>query len=193
VRPSLLPKLAEALMGQVVDYAMAVWGRMLDAVGDLVHVLCPERRPGDAGPKPDLAADVPQAHQEVHQGGWYPFMREKSRAKILHHSCGSVHELLPDLIDCGVEILNPIQVTARTWSPSGSKKDFATPWLLGRAWTPSASWPSDPPPGGRGGTRRLIEVFGQAEVMSSPRRTTSSPRSGGRTSRRCSEAAVRER
>ena len=34
------PSLAEALMEKVVEYAMAVWGVMLDAVGDLVHVLC---------------------------------------------------------------------------------------------------------------------------------------------------------
>ncbi|HBN84274.1 MAG TPA: methyltransferase, partial [Clostridiales bacterium] len=34
-------------------------------------------------------------------------------AYFLHHSCGSVYPIIQDLIDCGVEILNPIQTKAR--------------------------------------------------------------------------------
>ena len=44
--------------------------------------------------------------------------------KVFLHSCGSVRELVPDLIDIGIDILNPIQVRARGMDPRELKKTF---------------------------------------------------------------------
>lgn len=50
----------------------------------------------------------------------------KSLAKCLywHHSCGSVVDLLDQLIDCGVDILNPIQTSAARMEPEYLKSRF---------------------------------------------------------------------
>jgi len=40
------------------------------------------------------------------------------------HSCGSIYDLIPDLIDAGVEILNPVQISARKMDPINLKKEF---------------------------------------------------------------------
>lgn len=40
------------------------------------------------------------------------------------HSCGSIRPIIPDLIDCGLEILNPVQPLARDMSPYELKKEF---------------------------------------------------------------------
>ncbi len=40
-------------------------------------------------------------------------IRAKTKAKIFFHSCGAVFDLIPHLIDVGVDILNPIQLSAR--------------------------------------------------------------------------------
>jgi uroporphyrinogen decarboxylase len=40
------------------------------------------------------------------------------------HTCGSVYRLLPDLIDAGVEILNPVQVSARDMDTRRLKAEF---------------------------------------------------------------------
>ena len=40
------------------------------------------------------------------------------------HTCGSVHNLIPSLIDCGVDILNPIQPGAYMMEPERLKSDF---------------------------------------------------------------------
>jgi uroporphyrinogen decarboxylase len=40
------------------------------------------------------------------------FLRNNSPAKIAFHSCGSVYALIPDFIDVGVQVLNPVQVAA---------------------------------------------------------------------------------
>jgi uroporphyrinogen decarboxylase len=44
--------------------------------------------------------------------------------KFMFHSCGSVRELIPDLIALGVDILNPIQPAAAGMEPQGLKDDF---------------------------------------------------------------------
>jgi len=44
--------------------------------------------------------------------------------KIFFHTCGAVRELLPDLIDAGMDILNPVQFSAAGMELRGLKKDF---------------------------------------------------------------------
>ena len=44
--------------------------------------------------------------------------------KFMLHSCGAIRELIPDLIEMGVDILDPIQVMAKGMEPAGLKKDF---------------------------------------------------------------------
>ncbi|HPC77801.1 MAG TPA: uroporphyrinogen decarboxylase family protein [bacterium] len=45
-------------------------------------------------------------------------------ARIMYHSCGSVRAIIPDLIEIGVEILNPVQPRAAGMDPKGLKRDF---------------------------------------------------------------------
>jgi uroporphyrinogen decarboxylase len=54
------------------------------------------------------------------------FTRAYTRAHYWHHSCGSIYDLLPDLIAAGVEILNPIQPGARKMEPDRLKADFGS-------------------------------------------------------------------
>jgi len=42
----------------------------------------------------------------------------------MHHTCGSVFPLVQDLIDVGVDILNPIQISARGMDPAALKREF---------------------------------------------------------------------
>jgi uroporphyrinogen decarboxylase len=44
--------------------------------------------------------------------------------KLMFHSCGAVREVIPELIACGVDILNPLQPAAKGMEPAGLKKDF---------------------------------------------------------------------
>jgi uroporphyrinogen decarboxylase len=45
-------------------------------------------------------------------------------AKVALHSCGAVMDMIPDLIDAGVEILNPIQTSAKGMDTQRMKKEF---------------------------------------------------------------------
>ena len=44
--------------------------------------------------------------------------------KIFLHCCGSIRPIIPDLIEAGVDILNPVQFTAKNMELKGLKKDF---------------------------------------------------------------------
>jgi len=52
------------------------------------------------------------------------YTREFTPAYYWHHTCGSVHDLAPDLIDIGVDILNPIQPGAHRMEPERLKADY---------------------------------------------------------------------
>lgn len=47
---------------------------------------------------------IKPCHQRI-----YNFIHSRTKAKIFMHSCGAIYEIIPDLIEVGVDILNPIQ------------------------------------------------------------------------------------
>ncbi len=44
--------------------------------------------------------------------------------KFFYHCCGSVDKLIPEFIDCGVDVLNPVQPRARNMEPQRLKETF---------------------------------------------------------------------
>lgn len=55
----------------------------------------------------------------------YHFVRKKSpNTAVALHSCGSIAPLLPELIDAGLEVINPVQISARNMDPKMLKREF---------------------------------------------------------------------
>ena len=52
------------------------------------------------------------------------YTKRFTKAFYKHHTCGSVYDFIPDLIDCGVDILNPIQPGVYMMEHERLKKDF---------------------------------------------------------------------
>lgn len=44
--------------------------------------------------------------------------------KVVHHSCGAIRDVIPDLIALGVDVIHPVQALASGMNPAGLKKDF---------------------------------------------------------------------
>ena len=55
---------------------------------------------------------------------WQLVKQKAPHLKIQLHCCGGVRELLPDLIDAGLDAINPVQITCRGMEPAGLKRDF---------------------------------------------------------------------
>jgi uroporphyrinogen decarboxylase len=56
----------------------------------------------------------------------YETARKLSGAHIFLHSCGAIYELMPELIEAGVEIFNPVQTSARNMDPARLKREFGS-------------------------------------------------------------------
>ena len=50
----------------------------------------------------------------------------RAGVKMMFHSCGAVRDVIPELIACGVDILNPLQPAAKGMEPAGLKRDFGS-------------------------------------------------------------------
>lgn len=57
----------------------------------------------------------------------YRFVRDHyPQCKVFLHSCGAIGPLIPDLIDAGVEVLNPVQLSAAGMDPARLKKEYGS-------------------------------------------------------------------
>lgn len=55
----------------------------------------------------------------------YQFVQQNfPHVKVLLHSCGAIFDLIPDLLEVGVQALNPVQISATGMEPSRLKKEF---------------------------------------------------------------------
>ena len=50
--------------------------------------------------------------------------KKLANAKVMLHCCGAVRQLLPDLIDAGLDAINPVQISCRGMDAEGLKRDF---------------------------------------------------------------------
>ncbi len=117
--------LAEALLDVVCEIKMKYWARVLECVGRNVMIvseaddLCTQDRPLVA---PELYRELLKPrHAKL-----FAFIRKhaKTDVKIFYHCCGAVAPLLPDLIESGIDILNPVQVSAAGMDTKELKRRF---------------------------------------------------------------------
>ena len=47
-----------------------------------------------------------------------------ANVKVMLHSCGGIRELIPDLIEAGLDAVNPVQISCRGMDAKGLKADF---------------------------------------------------------------------
>ena len=52
------------------------------------------------------------------------YVKEHSGMRPFLHSCGSIYKLLPDLIEAGFEVINPVQTSCRDMEPERLKREF---------------------------------------------------------------------
>jgi uroporphyrinogen decarboxylase len=105
--------------------------------------------------------------------------------KVMYHTCGAVRRLIPDFIEMGVDVLNPIQVSARGMDPAGLKRDFGADLCFHGALDIQTVLSQGRPDQVRDEVKRLCDVLGPGGGLSWPPPTTSCPRRPSKTSRPC--------
>ncbi|MGA2766284.1 MAG: uroporphyrinogen decarboxylase family protein [Spirochaetia bacterium] len=120
---SLDTRYAEAVLDRNLELAIGFWDAYLTEVGDYVQVCA---QGDDLGMQTSsiISPDMYRRFIKPRHKKLFGFIRSKTKAKIFLHSCGSVYDLIPDLIEVGVEILSPVQFTAAKMDLASLKRDF---------------------------------------------------------------------
>jgi uroporphyrinogen decarboxylase len=90
----------------------------------------------------------------------YEYAKRESGARLFMHNCGGIYDLIPDLIEAGVEIFNPVQTSARGMEPERLKREFGrdcTFW--GGGCDTQQILPKGTPGQVRDDVRRRIDTF----------------------------------
>ncbi len=105
------PEFIRALMSKLLEINIAGTGRFLEAAGRYIQVF---RTADDLAAQRGLLmspATFRRLLKPVYKS-YFDFVKSKTEAKIFYHSCGNITGLLDDLIEIGVDALNPVQVSA---------------------------------------------------------------------------------
>jgi uroporphyrinogen decarboxylase len=121
----IFPKQMDRLLHKINDVEMEYWEKGLEVVGHNIDIAM---HSDDLGMQNNLQISpemyrkfLKPLHKEL-----FDLIKKKSPVgtKILLHSCGAIRPLIPDLIEVGVDILNPIQVRAAGMDTYELKRDF---------------------------------------------------------------------
>jgi uroporphyrinogen decarboxylase len=117
------PYNVEKLLDQLMIRHLATLEKVCNAVGDIVDII----RFGDdlgmsSGPFMD-AAVYRELFKPRHKI-LCDYVKSHSKMHTYIHSCGSISLLMPDMIEAGIEIFNPVQTNAWNMAPDFLKREF---------------------------------------------------------------------
>ena len=117
------PKLAGVLFDAVLEVTVGMCRTILREIGRDVDVLMGS---DDLGLQGGLmvAPETYRALIKPRHAKYLRLMHDMSDAKVFFHTCGSVVAIIEDLIEIGVDVLNPLQVSAAGMDPARLKQRY---------------------------------------------------------------------
>lgn len=121
------------LVKQFLDRLMEIYLRRLEfflrAVGPYIDIILFSDDYGTQN-APQISPQMFRRYfKPRHQQIW-GYAKQLAPVKILLHSCGSIRAFLPDLIEAGLDAVNPVQITARKMEPVQLKADLGRQIVL---------------------------------------------------------------
>jgi uroporphyrinogen decarboxylase len=115
--------LGAALLDRVLAHYLQWTDFVLSRIGKYIDVV---KLADDLGTQETLILS-PKLYRKVikpRQAALYQHIKEQCDCKLLLHACGAIRGILPDLIEIGVDAINPVQITAKGMEPAELKKEF---------------------------------------------------------------------
>lgn len=116
------PDFVHALFTRISDFYMDLNQRIFEAAKGKIDILLIG---DDLGSQDSLLISPSHIKEFI-----IPYLKryaglcKKYNVKVMFHCCGAIRKIIPQLIEAGVDILNPIQVRARGMIPEELKKEF---------------------------------------------------------------------
>jgi len=126
---------SHALMRRITDYKLAYWQKALDTVGDNVLIVC---EADDLATQHSQLCSVDLYKQMIspYHKELFGFIKERARQNgapevyLFYHTCGAMMPFADLLHEEGVDILNPVQVSAQGMDSKDVKKQLGDRFTL---------------------------------------------------------------
>jgi uroporphyrinogen decarboxylase len=117
------PEFCEALLDKTLEFWLDYFNGFMAEVGDLIDVvMIGDDLTGQSGPlfSPDFYRKVVKPRQKK----LVQRIKSLTKAKIWYHTCGACYKYIPELVDNGIDILNPVQIGLPDMEPEKLKEEF---------------------------------------------------------------------
>lgn len=111
------------VLDKITDLKSSYWETALELLGGDVDVVIES---DDLGGQHGMLIS-PETYRSVikpRHKQLFKFVKARTDAKLFLHSCGSIRPIIPDFIEVGVEILNPVQLSAKDMDSAELKREF---------------------------------------------------------------------
>jgi uroporphyrinogen decarboxylase len=117
------PDIADYLAARVSEWSSAYFTYILKEIGEYIDIV---QVGDDLGSTNGLlfSREMYLKYYKKRERALIDSIKKVSDAYIYFHNCGSIREVIPDMIDIGVDILNPVQIQARNMDSADLKRDF---------------------------------------------------------------------
>jgi len=155
---ALNPDFVQAMFDRISEFYLKLNRRIFEAAEGKVEILLIG---DDLGTQNGLIASPQMLQKFV-----FPYLRKYTHLcheyniKAMFHSCGSIREVIPDLIEAGIDILNPIQAQAKGMVPMELKQEFGSNLCFHGAVDVQQTMPKGTTEDVRYEVRQRIEVLG---------------------------------
>lgn len=124
VDPFLYHEFSDLMIGKIADIKIEFWKMALSELADVVDVIAEADDYGTQGSQ----LIGPDHFRQFYKPHLARIIKEikisAPHSKIMFHSCGNVRPLIPDFIEMGIDILNPVHISASGMEPYRLKRDF---------------------------------------------------------------------
>lgn len=122
IKMALEPEMFEAVINRIVDFYLEANEIFYEATKGKIHAILIGN---DLGSQLGLMVS-PDAICEFVLPGTRKLVEQAKKygLKVIHHSCGAISDIIPDLIDCGIDVIHPIQALAKGMEPDKLKQKF---------------------------------------------------------------------
>jgi uroporphyrinogen decarboxylase len=152
------PEIAEYLFSRVADFYKEYARRTLEAAGGGIDILML----GDDFGTQKGPFMSPAMWRQFLQPGFKQFvdLGHQFDCKVGHHSCGSIRPIIGDLMDSGLDILNPVQPDVHDMDRRELKRDFGAKLCFHGSISIQKTLPFGTPDDVRNEVRERFETLG---------------------------------
>lgn len=124
VEMAINPELVHYYLERLTNCHLSNLKNSLDRIGKYIDVInfCDDLGTQQA---PQISVQMYREMIKPYHKKQFQFVKKNlPNVKVFLHSCGAIEPLIPDLIDAGVDILNPVQISASNMDPVALKNKY---------------------------------------------------------------------